>query len=65
MDVVCDECRKKATGSLGDLLVAGWVQKDPEHTPSRRGWLCPACGVTLLGARTIPRMKSMPPPGKK
>jgi DNA-directed RNA polymerase subunit RPC12/RpoP len=65
MDVVCDECGKKATGSLGDLLVAGWVQKNPEHTPGRRGWLCPSCGVTILGAPTVPRMKSMPPPGKK
>ena len=62
MDVICDECGKKATGPLGDLLVAGWVQKNPEHTPSRRGWLCPACGVTILGATTIRKIPTPPPP---
>ena len=53
MEVVCDRCAKKVSSPLGDLLVAGWVQKNPEVTPGRRGWLCPTCAenpITTLGA---------------
>jgi hypothetical protein len=50
MEVACDRCAKKARDSLGDLLVAGWVQKNPEITPGRRGWLCPSCAKSPMEA---------------
>ena len=45
MDVICERCAKKTQDTLGNVLVAGWVQKNPEHTPGKRGWLCPECAA--------------------
>jgi hypothetical protein len=52
MDVQCDQCGKKGTGTLGALLLAGWVEKSPDDPAGRRLWMCPACVVTLP---SIPR----------
>jgi hypothetical protein len=54
MDVTCEQCKKKGSGTLGDLLVAGWVQDNPDKAPSKRGWMCPSCVVTLP---SVPRSK--------
>jgi hypothetical protein len=43
MDVICERCSKKVHDTLGNLLVEGWAQKNPEMTPTRRGWICPEC----------------------
>jgi hypothetical protein len=45
MDVICERCAKKTQDTLGNVLVAGWVQKNPEHTPGKRGWLCAECAA--------------------
>ena len=55
MDVVCEECKQEGKDTLGNLLVAGWVQKN-EGTLSKRGWLCPSCVMT------IPKMPAASPP---
>ena len=47
MDVTCEKCRKKVQDTLGNILVGGWVQKNPEMTPTRRGWVCPDCAKTI------------------
>ena len=44
MDLTCERCSKKVQDTLGNVLVAGWMPKNPDMTPSKRGaWLCPEC----------------------
>ncbi|HEY2512875.1 MAG TPA: hypothetical protein VGI39_18540 [Polyangiaceae bacterium] len=57
MEIVCGECGQKGKGTLGDLLVEGWVQR----TEGKHSWVCPSCGSLL---RTIPKIPSATPPSR-